>query len=115
MQNYWRRTMRQILSISASRVAFHVVLSFATGVGACSDATLEPKPAAELSGTIRIAPNLTGTTRIVLRAWEDTRAGLPPLAVTRADSIERVIAFVRARSDGWTAVDSLPGRPLPAE
>ena len=62
------------------------------------------------------APDLAGTTRIVLRAWEDTRAGLPPLAVTRADSVSRVVAFVRSKSDGWlTSGDSLPGRALPAE
>jgi hypothetical protein len=53
--------------------------------------------------------------RIVLRAWEDVRAGLPPLAVTRADSIDRVMAFVRARANGWREVDQLPGNPLPAE
>lgn len=53
--------------------------------------------------------------RIVLRAWEDVRVGMPPLAVTRADSIEKVMAFVRARTDGWHEVADLPGNPLPAE
>lgn len=53
--------------------------------------------------------------RIVLRAWEDTRVGLPPLAVTRADSVDNVLAFVRARADGWHEVDALPGIALPAE
>jgi hypothetical protein len=53
--------------------------------------------------------------RIVLRAWEDVRVGMPPLAVTRADSIDQVMAFVRARGDGWHEVDQLPGNPLPAE
>ncbi len=53
--------------------------------------------------------------RIVLRAWEDTRVGLPPLAVTRSDSIETVMAFVRARADGWHEVKDVPSNPLPAE
>ena len=53
--------------------------------------------------------------RIVLRAWEDVRVGMPPLAVTRADSIEKVMAFVRARADGWHEVAELPGIALPAE
>jgi len=53
--------------------------------------------------------------RIVLRAWEDVRVGMPPLAITRADSIDKVMAFVRARSEGWHEVTDLPGNPLPAE
>ena len=53
--------------------------------------------------------------RIVLRAWEDTRVGLPPLAVTRADSIQTVMTFVRARADGWHEVDAVPSNPLAAE
>jgi hypothetical protein len=35
--------------------------------------------------------------------------------VTRADSVEAVLAFVRSKSTGWRMADSLPGNPLPAE
>jgi len=59
---------------------------------------------------------LDGITRIVLRAWEDTRAGLPPLAVTRQDSVALVVSFINARRDNWeTAPSQLPGNPLFAE
>lgn len=59
---------------------------------------------------------LDGITRIVLRAWEDTRAGLPPLAVTREDSVALVVNFINARRDKWeTAPTELPGNPLFAE
>lgn len=59
---------------------------------------------------------LDAITRIVLRAWEDTRAGLPPLAVTREDSVARVVSFINARRDKWeTAPGELPGHPLFAE
>ncbi len=60
--------------------------------------------------------SLDGITRVVLRAWEDTRRGLPPLAVTRSDSIAMFVSFVDARRDGWqNATGELPGRPLFAE
>jgi hypothetical protein len=81
---------------------------------ACSDAT-EPRLGSDAETTTLIAPSASATSKIVLKAWEDTRVGLPPLAITRADSIEAVIAFVRARSSGWIRTDSLPGNPLPAE
>lgn len=58
---------------------------------------------------------LDGVTRIVLRAWEDTRVGLPPLAVTRGDSVTRVVNFINARRDKWQTVQDLPGNPLFAE
>jgi len=59
---------------------------------------------------------LDGITRIVLRAWEDTRPGLPPLAVTRQDSVALVVSFINARRDNWeTAPAQLPGNPLFAE
>jgi hypothetical protein len=57
-----------------------------------------------------------GVTSVVLRAWEDTRRGLPPLAVTRADSVTMFLEFIAARSNGWqNAGASLPGTPLYAE
>ena len=59
--------------------------------------------------------DLDGITRIVLRAWEDTRAGLPPLAVTREDSVARVVNFINARRDKWETVQDVPGNPLFAE
>lgn len=59
---------------------------------------------------------LDGITRIVLRAWEDTRVGLPPLAVTREDSVAVVVNFINARRDNWETVEGdLPGNPLFAE
>src|SRR5574341_1220428 len=59
---------------------------------------------------------LNGITRIVLRAWEDTRRGLPPLAVTRSDSVAIVVSFINERRDKWvTAPGELPGNPLFAE
>ena len=59
---------------------------------------------------------LDGITRIVLRAWEDTRVGLPPLAVTREDSVALVVNFINARRDKWETVQGdLPGIPLFAE
>jgi hypothetical protein len=59
---------------------------------------------------------LDGITQIVLRAWEDTRAGLPPLAVTREDSVALVVSFINARRDHWESVQGeLPGNPLFAE
>lgn len=62
------------------------------------------------------APPLTDITSVVLRAWEDTRAGLPPLAVTRQDSVAIVLDFIATRSGGWQdAGASLPGTPLYAE
>ncbi|MGH7713693.1 MAG: hypothetical protein ACREOG_20590 [Gemmatimonadaceae bacterium] len=55
-------------------------------------------------------------TSIVLRAWEDTRAGLPPLAVTRQDSVAIVMDFINTRRNNWTNADAtLPGNPLFAE
>jgi hypothetical protein len=57
-------------------------------------------------------------TSIVLRAWEDTRAGLPPLAVTRPDSVALVVHFINTRVMNWTTADAaapLPGNPLFAE
>ena len=61
-------------------------------------------------------PELDGITRIVLRAWEDTRAGLPPLAVEREDSVAVVVDFINARRNGWEdAPAELPGNPLFAE
>jgi hypothetical protein len=60
--------------------------------------------------------DLDGITRIVLRAWEDTRAGLPPLAVTREDSVALVVNFINTRRDKWETVQGdLPGNPLFAE
>lgn len=57
-----------------------------------------------------------GITRIVLRAWEDTRVGLPPLAVTREDSVALVVDFINTRHSGWEDAESdLPGHPLFAE
>lgn len=59
---------------------------------------------------------LDGITRIVLRAWEDTRGGLPPLAVTREDSVALVVNFINTRRDKWETVQGdLPGIPLFAE
>lgn len=59
---------------------------------------------------------LDGITRIVLRAWEDTRRGLPPLAVTRQDSVAIVVSFINARRSNWeTSRGDLPGIPLFAE
>ena len=59
---------------------------------------------------------LDGITRIVLRAWEDTRVGLPPLAVTREDSVALVVNFINTRRDKWETVQGdLPGNPLFAE
>jgi hypothetical protein len=55
-------------------------------------------------------------TSIVLRAWEDTRVGLPPLAVTRPDSVAIVLEFINTRRNNWTAAAAtLPGNPLFAE
>ncbi len=68
------------------------------------------------SSTLTGPRQLDGITRVVLRAWEDTRRDLPPLAVTRADSIAMFVNFVGARRDGWqNASGELPGRPLFAE
>jgi hypothetical protein len=56
-------------------------------------------------------------TSVVLRAWEDTRPGLPPLAVTRPDSVALVVQFINTRFMNWEArADAaLPGIPLFAE
>jgi len=55
-------------------------------------------------------------TSIVLRAWEDTRVGLPPLAVTRQDSVALVMDFINTRRTNWeNARGDLPGIPLFAE
>jgi hypothetical protein len=52
----------------------------------------------------------------VLRAWEDTRVGLPPLAVTRQDSVAVVVDFINTRRTNWeSAGAALPGNPLFAE
>ncbi|MEW5917796.1 MAG: hypothetical protein AB1762_15445, partial [Gemmatimonadota bacterium] len=40
-------------------------------------------------------------TSVVLRAWEDTRVGLPPLAVTRPDSVALVVHFINTRLMNW--------------
>ncbi len=99
-----------------SRPALTAVLLACIGtvLAACSDSRGPVQPTSLLSAPLSL-PTAAATTRIVLRAWEDARVGLPPLAVTRSDSIERVVAFVRARSDGWQRTNSLPGVALPAE
>ncbi len=55
-------------------------------------------------------------TSIVLRAWEDTRVGLPPLAITREDSVALAMDFINTRRTNWeNARGDLPGIPLFAE
>lgn len=90
-----------------------LLVCIVTAPTACSDSQDPVQPTSLLSAPD--LPNASATTRIVLRAWEDTRAGLPPLAVTRRDSVDLVVAFVRARSEGWQRANSLPGIALPAE
>ena len=101
------------MSQSSSRS--FALLCVILAAGACSRSVTPtssdtPPASIALPNDAATAPN-----RIVLRAWEETRVGLPPLAITRADSIDMVMAFVRSKADGWHAVDSLPGNPLPAE
>jgi hypothetical protein len=97
------------------RHAFTLLCAALPAALACSrsgapTSTDAPPSGIALPNDAAAAPNL-----IVLRAWEDTRVGLPPLAITRADSIDLVMAFVRSKADGWHVVDSLPGNALPAE
>lgn len=68
------------------------------------------------SSSIAAPEGLEDITSIVLRAWEDTRVGLPPLAVTRQDSVAIVMDFINTRRSGWeNAPTNLPGNPLFAE
>lgn len=89
----------------------------------------DPDPAAEAAHDIprdsspsratgpdsSFAPSLGGAAYAELRAWEDTRRGLPPLRVTRADSVASLVAWMDARRGGWTRVATLPGIALPVE
>jgi hypothetical protein len=93
--------------VSSTNRARRFIIATLVGVSACASSSTGPGPS---------PVEFSGTTRVVLRAWEDTRAGLPPLAITRADSVEAFLAFIRSKSDGWRAAgDSLPGIALPAE
>jgi hypothetical protein len=75
-----------------------------SSMAACSDDTPDPVSASVLQD---------GVTRVVLRAWEDTRVGLPPLAITRSDSLSSFLEFINARRDGWQRAGSqLPGIAL---
>ncbi len=81
-----------------------VLTALALSAGSCASSSLT-------------APGqFQGITQIVLRAWEDTRVGLPPLAVTRQDSVAVVVDFINTRRNGWEkAQGDLPGHPLFAE
>ena len=68
------------------------------------------------SSSIAAPEAYDGITSVVLRAWEDTRVGLPPLAVTRQDSVDIVVDFINTRRTNWETADAaLPGHPLFAE
>ena len=68
------------------------------------------------SSSIAAPAAFEGITSIVLRAWEDTRPGLPPLAVTRQDSVAIVLEFINTRRSNWEKANApLPGNPLFAE
>ncbi|MGQ0641506.1 MAG: hypothetical protein ACT4P6_12200 [Gemmatimonadaceae bacterium] len=68
------------------------------------------------SSSIAAPDAFQGITSVVLRAWEDTRVGLPPLAVTRQDSVAIVVDFINTRRNNWEQADAtLPGNPLFAE
>jgi hypothetical protein len=68
------------------------------------------------SSSVTASAPFDDITSVVLRAWEDTRVGLPPLAVTRRDSVAIVVGFINTRRGNWEDADAaLPGNPLFAE
>ncbi len=91
---------------SAFRVSqtLAVVIALVFAAGSC------------VSSSLTGPGHFEGITKVVLRAWEDTRDGLPPLAVTRQDSVAQVVGFINTRRSGWEKAEGeLPGHPLFAE
>lgn len=109
--------MRASPVIATSRAALLAAL-----LSACSSAA-GPSPLAESnetpaphSGSAAIElPAIGAVDYAELRAWEDTRRGLPPLRIVRADSVSAFLAFVNERRGGWSAVAALEGIALPVE
>ena len=101
-------------------------LALLLGALACSSPA-DPAPATgarhdlpeadSLPGGPSIGPALADIAYAELRAWEDTRRGLPPLRVVRPDSVAALVAFMESRrATGWTTVPgALPGIALPIE
>jgi hypothetical protein len=83
--------------------------------GVEQDLPRDASPSAASGPDSSFAPSLAGVAYAELRAWEDTRRGLPPLRVMRPDSVASVVAWMDARRGGWTRVATLPGIALPVE
>ena len=91
-------------------------------VSACSSPTgtlprelADESAAPRAGGNTADLPTLGSVDYVELRAWEDTRRGLPPLRIVRADSVAAFVSFVNERRGGWSEVAALDGIALPAE
>lgn len=68
--------------------------------------------------TTTIAPSidLAGVSHATLRAWEDTRTGLPPLTIVARDSLAELNSVLFAPGTGWFQTNGvLVGTPLSVE
>ena len=94
------------------------VTLLACGVKEKTYAIVDPAPTADIPAlwTRAEAPtiDLSNVNAAVLHAWEDTRLGLPPLAVTRGDSLAALVQLlIVPRSLWYDTKASLPGIALP--
>jgi hypothetical protein len=75
-------------------------------------------PSIPSNWTTTAAPDLgvAGASQAILRAWEDTRQGLPPLKIASRDSLTQLEGLFLASGANWYDTGgSLPGIPLRVE
>jgi hypothetical protein len=100
----------------ALTLALALTVSLALAPAACHSASTAPSGTSAPDAAAAPTVALDGVSDVTLRAWEDTRAGLPPLRIARRDSIERFTALVVGDQRAWRWADGpVPGVPLPAE
>jgi hypothetical protein len=117
-----------LMNVSIRRNHFAVRLVIAgcvallAGCGDSPASSPEPEAAreddipAEWTATASPSIDLTGVSHATLRAWEDTRVGLPPLSIASPDSLATLNGLLFAPSARWYETNGvLPGIPLPVE